>query len=58
MNRWQTIGDTLRVNAELYPDKEGAADLYRSLTFKQWNQRCNSLANSLAGLGPHCHACL
>ncbi|MGD8562235.1 MAG: AMP-binding protein [Desulfarculaceae bacterium] len=51
MNRWLTMGDILRVNAQLFPDKEGAADLYRSLTFKQWNERCNRLANALADLG-------
>ena len=51
MNRWLTVGDILRVNAELFPDKEGAADLYRSLTFKQWNERCNRLANALADRG-------
>ena len=50
MNRWLTVADILRVNAELFADKEGAADLYRSLTFKQWNARCNRLANALAAL--------
>ena len=51
MSRWLHIGDVLRVNATLYPDKEGAADLYRSLTFKQWNERCNRLANGLLDRG-------
>ncbi len=51
MSRWLHIGDILRVNATLYPDKEGAADLYRSLTFKQWNERCNRLANGLLDRG-------
>jgi acyl-CoA synthetase (AMP-forming)/AMP-acid ligase II len=41
----------LRVNAQLYPEKEGAADLFRSLTFSGWNQRCNRLANALADRG-------
>jgi len=51
MNRWLTVADILRVNAQLFPDKEGAADLYRSLTFKQWNERCCRLANALMARG-------
>ncbi|RJX35510.1 MAG: long-chain fatty acid--CoA ligase [Desulfarculus sp.] len=51
MNRWLTVGDILRVNAQLFPDKEGAADLQRSLSFKQWNERCCRLANALAEMG-------
>ncbi len=51
MSRWLHIGDVLRINARLYPDKEGAADLYRSLTFAQWNDRCNALANALLNRG-------
>ncbi|MFZ5585483.1 MAG: class I adenylate-forming enzyme family protein [Thermodesulfobacteriota bacterium] len=51
MSRWLHVGDVLRINATLYPDKEGAADLYRSLTFKQWNERCNRLANGLMARG-------
>ena len=51
MGRWLHIGDVLRVNAQLFPDKEGAADLYRSLTFKEWNERCNRLANALLERG-------
>jgi acyl-CoA synthetase (AMP-forming)/AMP-acid ligase II len=51
MNRWLTVADQLRVNAQLFPDKEGAADLYRSLTFREWNQRCCRLANALLARG-------
>ncbi len=51
MNRWLTVADILRVNAQLFPDKEGAADLYRSLTFKQWNDRCCALANAFMERG-------
>ncbi len=51
MNRWLTVADILRVNAQLFPDKEGAADLYRSLTFKQWNERCCRMANAFADAG-------
>ncbi|KMY68228.1 long-chain fatty acid--CoA ligase [Desulfocarbo indianensis] len=51
MNRWLTVADILRVNAQLFPDKEGAADLYRSLTYKQWNDRCCALANAFMERG-------
>ncbi|MCF8034024.1 MAG: AMP-binding protein [Desulfarculaceae bacterium] len=51
MNRWLTVADILRINAVKFPDKEGAADLFRSLTFKEWNERCNRLANALADMG-------
>jgi acyl-CoA synthetase (AMP-forming)/AMP-acid ligase II len=51
MSRWLHVGEILRINATLYPDKEGVADLYRSLTFKQWNERCNRLANALMAKG-------
>ncbi|MBI5440166.1 MAG: AMP-binding protein [Deltaproteobacteria bacterium] len=51
MSKWMTVGDVLRVLATHYPNKEGAADLSRSLTFKEWNERSNRLANGLLGLG-------
>jgi fatty-acyl-CoA synthase len=51
MSRWLHAGEVLRMNAYLYPDKEGAADLKRSMTFKQWNERSNRLANGLLRLG-------
>ena len=34
-----------------YPDKIGARDLARSMTFRQWNERACRLANALLGLG-------
>jgi len=39
------------MNACLYPDKVGARDLTRSLTFRVWNDRSCKLANALVGLG-------
>ena len=51
MSRWLPVSDILRMNAILYPDKMGAKDLYRSMTFKEWNERSCRLANALLGLG-------
>ena len=51
MSRWLSAGDVLRMNAMLYPDKMGAEDLYRSMTFKEWNGRSCRLANALLKLG-------
>ena len=39
------------MNACLSPDKVGARDLTRSLTFREWNDRSCKLANALLGLG-------
>lgn len=46
-----SMGETLSVNAKLYPDKTGARDLARSMTFRVWNERASRLANALLGLG-------
>jgi acyl-CoA synthetase (AMP-forming)/AMP-acid ligase II len=46
-----TMGEMLSVNASLYPDKVGARDLHRSMTFPAWNSRACRLANGLLGLG-------
>ncbi len=51
MSRWLHIGEVLKNNATLFPDKEGVADLHRSLTFREWNERCNRLANALMARG-------
>ena len=51
MGKWLNAGDVLRNNAYLHPYKMGAKDLSRSLTFKEWNDRANRLANALLGLG-------
>ena len=45
------LGDALALNARLYPDRIGARDLDRAMTFRQWNQRACRLANALLGLG-------
>jgi len=45
------LGEAVAVNARLYPDKPGARDLARSLTYRQWNERSSRLANALLGLG-------
>jgi len=50
-NHWLTAKDVLRVNAFKWPDKIGAKDLYKSFTFKQWNERSCRLANALSNLG-------
>jgi acyl-CoA synthetase (AMP-forming)/AMP-acid ligase II len=51
MGRLLNSGEALRRNALLLPDKTGARDLDRSLTFRQWNRRACRLANALTGLG-------
>jgi acyl-CoA synthetase (AMP-forming)/AMP-acid ligase II len=45
------IGDALSLNARLQPDRIGAADLERRLTFAQWHRRACRLANALLGIG-------
>jgi acyl-CoA synthetase (AMP-forming)/AMP-acid ligase II len=45
------VGEAIALNAQLYPDKVGARDLARALTFRQWNERACRLANALLGLG-------
>ena len=49
--QWMTVKDVLRVNAFKWPDKIGAKDLYKSYTFKEWNERSCRLANALADMG-------
>jgi acyl-CoA synthetase (AMP-forming)/AMP-acid ligase II len=51
MKELLTIGQMLAVQARLSPDRIGARDLERSMTFQQWNQRSCCLANALLGLG-------
>ncbi len=46
-----TLGQMLSVHARLYPNRMGARDLERSMTFQQWNARACRLANALLGLG-------
>jgi len=45
------LGEVVSLNARLYPDRVGARDLARSMTFRQWNERACRLANALLGLG-------
>ncbi|HRP98290.1 MAG TPA: AMP-binding protein [Rhodocyclaceae bacterium] len=51
MSALSSVGEALSLNARLFPDKVGARDLVRSLTFRQWNERACRLANALSGLG-------
>src|ERR1700751_4399497 len=41
----------LSVHARLSPNRVGARDLERTMTFPQWNERSCRLANALLGLG-------
>ena len=50
-NQLLNFGEIVAMNAYLSPDKVGARDLTRSLTFRAWNDRSCKLANSLVGLG-------
>jgi len=45
------LGEILAMNARLFPEKVGARDLSRSMTFRQWNERACRLANALIGIG-------
>jgi len=51
MSRWLTSGQAIRTYALKTPDKEAVTDLYRSLTYREWNERCNRLANAMLDLG-------
>lgn len=51
MHQLPHIGEILRFHARVLPDKIGARDLDRAMTFKQWNARSCRLANALLGLG-------
>jgi len=44
-------GTVLKMMAMHYPDRPGAADKFRKLTFKEWNERSCRLTNALAKLG-------
>ena len=46
-----TVGQMLRTQARLQPDRLGVRDLERAMTFRQWNERACRLANGLLGLG-------
>ena len=46
-----TIGRILSAQSRIQPDRIGARDLERAMTFRQWNERACRLANALTGLG-------
>lgn len=45
------VGDVLAMHARIYPDKIGARDLEREMTFNVWHNRACRLANALLGIG-------
>src|ERR1700730_9815702 len=45
------MGEVLHRYARIFPDKIGARDLERAMTFQEWNARSCRLANALFGLG-------
>ncbi|MBB1493005.1 MULTISPECIES: class I adenylate-forming enzyme family protein [unclassified Paracoccus (in: a-proteobacteria)] len=51
MRQLLTLGGLLDAQARMAPDRLGARDLERALTFGQWNARARRLANALTGLG-------
>lgn len=51
MNQLANVGDALQLYASIFPDKIGARDLDRAMTFRQWRDRSARLANALLGLG-------
>ena len=38
------LGEVLTTNARLYPERLGAADLERKMTFREWNARATRSA--------------
>ena len=46
-----THGQALSAQPRLQPDKIGARDLERAMTYTQWSLRACKLANGLRGLG-------
>ncbi|MBK1657204.1 AMP-binding protein [Paracraurococcus ruber] len=46
-----TLGEALRAQARLQPERIGARDLDRAMSFALWNARACRLANALTGLG-------
>jgi len=45
------LGDMLSSYGRMFPDRVGARDLERALTFRQWHDRACRLANALSGIG-------
>ena len=46
-----TVADVVRAQARLQPDKIGARDSKRALSYRVWDERASRLANALLGLG-------
>lgn len=51
MKELLTLGQMISVQARLRPDKIGARDLERKMTFDVWNKRSCQLANAFIGMG-------
>ena len=51
MSRLANAGEALAMHARLTPDKIGARDLDRKMSFRLWHQRACRLGNALLGLG-------
>src|SRR5215471_6362803 len=51
MTSLPNLGEVLRFHARIVPDKIGARDLERAMTFREWNARACRLANAFIGLG-------
>ncbi len=51
MSQLAHIGDVLGMYSRMFPDKIGARDLERAMTFREWNNRSCRLANALSGIG-------
>jgi fatty-acyl-CoA synthase len=51
MNHLLTVADAVATHARLSPDKLGARDSRRTLSFSQWHDRASRLADGLRGLG-------
>ncbi|PPD15691.1 MAG: long-chain fatty acid--CoA ligase [Methylobacterium sp.] len=45
------LGDVLKAQARLQPERIGARDLERAMTFRDWNARACRLGNALLALG-------
>ena len=51
MNHLLTLADAVATHARLSPQKLGARDSHRELSFALWHERATRLANGLLGLG-------
>lgn len=51
MSQFLTLSDAIATHARLTPNKLGARDSRRSLSYAQWNERASRLADSLLNAG-------